>query len=532
MARLGTVRADTYNKLGSLQGWGLHWKKADPIIRAIKHPDDYGIPSKLFEWTVNDVVKCINASQEAAKVYLIRAIYNKYPLTKLEKDRAEWIKSDEAKSLLLSKEDLKAESLSRFPSSETEQERIRLLELLLCCPTSDPWLHRQFRKQYIRGHSQLRNQIVYQSSGYSCQRVNRHLVLLEIAGLKRGNRIQLYVKSNRIIKGQIRLIAKEGNFEVHNLVGTKEIIEKPKKYQKTIGVDKGYTEAFVTSNGTTVGKGLGKLLTEKTERINQKNQKRQKLFALSLKNQISNPKKAERIKENNLGRRRENQRLNSAQKEVQNLIRKDLRKVLSVPTLIYAEDLSFPIKSKKQSKRINRRLNSWMKGELQQSLETIALQTGSKIELVNPAYTSQTDPDNGTLLGVRSGDCFTSFTGVVYWADHGAAKNILTRGQDREITRYMKSEKVLEVLLRRTVRFLSSFGYSVEYALSQGWLQPKFKEVALRIESEETPTGVVGTSRKKRKRVTKTHYPEVKQLTIWDISPYSDSNTTQRKSHF
>ncbi|MGK7874291.1 MAG: hypothetical protein AB4426_13560 [Xenococcaceae cyanobacterium] len=46
------------------------------------------------------------------------------------------------------------------------------------------------------------------------------------------------------------------------------------------------------------------------------------------------------------------------------------------PTTIYAEDLSSPIKSKKQSKRINRRLNNWMKEELQTSLEEIGQLTG------------------------------------------------------------------------------------------------------------------------------------------------------------
>ena len=39
----GTVRALTYNKLGSLQGWGLNWKGADPIIRKILHPN----PSRI-----------------------------------------------------------------------------------------------------------------------------------------------------------------------------------------------------------------------------------------------------------------------------------------------------------------------------------------------------------------------------------------------------------------------------------------------------------------------------------------------------
>ena len=50
MESVGIARALTYNKLGALQGWGLNWKKADPIIRKIIHPKQLGIPSKLFEW--------------------------------------------------------------------------------------------------------------------------------------------------------------------------------------------------------------------------------------------------------------------------------------------------------------------------------------------------------------------------------------------------------------------------------------------------------------------------------------------------
>jgi hypothetical protein len=95
----------------------------------------------------------------------------------------------------------------------------------------------------------------------------------------------------------------------------------------------------------------------------------------------------------------------------------------------------------------------------------------------------------GTLLGRRDGDRFTCYTGVVLQADQNAAKNILARGTDSEISRYMKYSEVLTVLLHRTVRYLHSEGYSVKFALNNGWLQPKFKKQALAIESSYLPLG-------------------------------------------
>jgi hypothetical protein len=82
----GTPRALTYNKLGSVQGWGLDWRKADPIIRTLLKPTEIGLPPKLWEWSVNDTTKAILIQQEAAKTFMVRAIYRR---TKEEKKRAE-----------------------------------------------------------------------------------------------------------------------------------------------------------------------------------------------------------------------------------------------------------------------------------------------------------------------------------------------------------------------------------------------------------------------------------------------------------
>lgn len=207
-------------------------KKADPILRAIKHPDSYGLLSKLFEWTVNDVMKAISAQQEAAFTEVIKRIYRKFN-----------------------------DSVSRKQLTKQLQTKDWIF---------NPWLHRQVRKVYKRGHTYVRNQIVYQNQGYSCERINRHQVKLEVQGLAKGKRIALVVKSNRIIKGQIRLIEKDGLLEIHAFVAVGENKEKPENYAQVIGVDKGYTEAFIDSEGKVYGKELGQKLTAKTERIHQK----------------------------------------------------------------------------------------------------------------------------------------------------------------------------------------------------------------------------------------------------------------------
>ncbi|MCY7334550.1 MAG: transposase [Pseudanabaena sp. CAN_BIN31] len=437
----GVPRALTYNKLGSLQGWGLDWKKADPIIRTMLKPTNIGLPAKLWEWSVNDAMKSITAQQEAARTFIIRAIYRH--------------------------------------TSDTA-ERLRLIGLMKTDPTGDNWLHRTSRKQYLRGHTFVRNQIVYQSGGYNCKRLTRNTVRIELAGLVKGKRITIKLKCRHVISGQIRLILNEQNkLEIHCIRKRILPVSIGKPTDK-IGIDKGYTEAFYTSNGDEIAAGLGKLMTAKTNRITRTNRNRYRLRSYAK----NNPAKAAIILEHNLGHKVKSRKLEREKATIQNFIRKDLRRVITSPLQIFAEDLSSPIKGKQQAKGINRKLNQWMKGELQVSLEKISKETGSTLSVVNPAYTSQMCSFSGTLLGSRNGDRFTRFSGVVVQSDQNAAMNILYRGSDSEITRWMKYAEVRKVLLLRTIRYLVSIGKSVTDALNLGWLIPKFKAEALKLEIE------------------------------------------------
>ncbi len=439
MKKLGIVRSESYNKLGSVNHWKLDWKKAYPEVRSFRTPESLGLPSKLMEWTVSDVAKAITASQAGCTEAVIKKVYKRFSGKDNQKTRKELFK------------------------------QLKTLAFL-----DNPLLHRLVRKEFQRGHSWVKNQIVYQQGGYSCKRLSRNTYQLELAGLKRGKRNRILVRSNRKIKGQIRLIYNQllQRFEIHFSVdhGTVEIPAN----RRTVGVDKGYTEAFYDSDGQAHGKNLGKVATKKSDRICAKNRNKGKLWALHRKLEKIDPAKSARILENNLTRKTENRRYRKNQSELTAIIGAASQSLFNGESLkVFAEDLTQPIRNKRQSKAMSRKLNSWMKGVMRDSLQKWANWTGSVVTEVQPSYTSQVDSVTGTLLGKRSGDTFTRFDGVVLQADHNAAKNILARGTDKEISRYMNKTEVQTVLLRRTARFLKGMGLSLADAVDLGWLDSK-----------------------------------------------------------
>jgi IS605 OrfB family transposase len=148
------------------------------------------------------------------------------------------------------------------------------------------------------------------------------------------------------------------------------------------------------------------------------------------------------------------------------------RQNIDYGTLV-VEDLSKHIKGKKKSSVLNRKLSEWSKGELQKALDEISIRKGAKIIFINPAYTSQVDSSNGTLLGKRVGDQFFTYRGVVFQSDKNAATNIKNRASDSEITRFMKKEEVHKILMLRTAKFLEQLGHTFESAISLGWLDKK-----------------------------------------------------------
>jgi hypothetical protein len=92
---------------------------------------------------------------------------------------------------------------------------------------------------------------------------------------------------------------------------------------------------------------------------------------------------------------------------------------------------------------------------------------------VNAAYTSQVDSRYGVLLGTRYGDQFFTFDGEVLQADGNAGRNIEARLDDPQISRFMKSLEVREVLIKRTVSFLGQRDLTLNDAINLGWFNPR-----------------------------------------------------------
>ncbi|MUG95007.1 transposase [Scytonema sp. UIC 10036] len=460
--KLFTVRANTYNVLGSAAFWGESWMKTQNIIaEKFGQPDTYKInslplPAKIFEWTVQDTAKNILAQQSAAKTAIISRIYKRFPLHQGENLTAEQkAKNQESQT----NRDLAINALKSF-------ETIKQI----------PWLHRYFREEYKRGHAKQNRQIVYQPQAYNCTRISRYLVRLEVQGLTRGKRISLIVKSNRIITGRIRLIRNaSGSLEIHSFVTLyNRDYGKLINREKVKAVDRGYTEVFYTDDNQLLGKGFGQQLNKKTERITRSGRNKNKLWALAHVRYKENSQKSRSIRENNLGNQTELKRRQRDDAYVETVVNQACRSITFQAYTLGVESLVESIRStKKLSKRAKNRLEKWEKGTVADRLTHWSARNRTHICWVSAAYTSQIDNRNGTLLGTRCRDQFFTFDGVVFHADHNAALNVRHRITDEVITQFMPYKQVQAVLLERTARFLNAKGLTLRDAVDLHWLDIK-----------------------------------------------------------
>ncbi|MBK1650426.1 RNA-guided endonuclease TnpB family protein, partial [Rhabdochromatium marinum] len=239
----------------------------------------------------------------------------------------------------------------------------------------------------------------------------------------------------------------EDRIEVHYTI---EVEAKQDSGKRTIGVDKGYSEVLVDSDGEHHGQELGQILTEQSDTLKAKYQRRAKLRALA-KN-TRNPRKREHIRRFNLGRKKLHRQMDKTHARIRDTVFQSVHRVVDKAAVIAAEDLTAPMAGKSFGKNVNRRLASWSKGVIAEALDSVSSRRGSAVVLVNPAYTSQIDSRNGGLLGKRQGDRFYCFDGEVLDADQNAAQNVLARLTDPDIERFTPYRAVKAIVQARTER--------------------------------------------------------------------------------
>ncbi len=404
--RLGVLRSEVWQRFGSLAGVGV----SDRGVRDqwIKEERAFGVSANAWKETLRDAMADIKANREAAKVKLRQAI-------------------------------------RRHAQDEPEQQRLYLLLWRDEWP-SDPYLTRGMRTYWHRGHNHTHHQIIVRSDNYTVFELGGK-AWIKIPGLERGKRIAIPLSTTVQPAGTLRIILRDGQVEVHYAVDVEPAHDCG---GAILGVDKGYSEVLVDSEGEHHGDGLGELLANESDYLKTKYRRRSKLRAIA--QNTPSQRKRQNIERNNLGRKKLNRRARRTKSNIRTMVFNAVHAVVDKASTIAAEDLTAPMSGKPFGKNVNRRLSSWTKGVIAEALATVSQRRGSTLVLVNASYTSQMDSRYGVLLGRRSGDSFYCFDGVVLQADQNAARNVRARLFDPEIDRWTPYQLVKSILLERTKR--------------------------------------------------------------------------------
>ncbi len=416
--RLGKLRSDLWNEFGSLKAWGISKFDIDKQLRGNK--DKYQLPAKLWEATLYDVLDDIHLVQAACIEKVMKSLGQSY---------------------------------------QSFQAKKGVLQLTL---ESREWLNHSklctlVRKFWYRGHTKVCNQIILKA--FDTQFDGSNVVWLRFGGLEKGKALKLPTTLPTEVKCQLRLIKRNNRWEIHY---TTDIQKAEKKTEGlTIGVDRGYTEVYATSSNDSarfLGKDFGTIQTKETDYRTAKQAKRNKLKSVFDKALLrGDSARADRIKRNNLGRIKWDNRETSFKGRIRTIVFTATHSLMLNAIKVAYEDLTLQIKSKKpMKKRMRRNVSSWCKGIVVDALKQVSTRVGCTVQSVNCAYTSQLDSRFGTLTGTRSGDKFTGHDGVVMHSDTNAADNILVRMGDVEIPRYLKHSDVKVILLDRTQKFLNT----------------------------------------------------------------------------
>lgn len=405
--RLGKIRHDIWDRYGSIQGYTLNFRVLRN--RYVSEKRDFDLPARVWKETLKDVCDDIKARKAAGFKAVAQQVYRK-----------------------LGKE-------AGFKRCMALHDGTWIF---------DPYLHRLMRKEIPRGRTWVDNQIVLDIQCYS-HFVHGGKGWIAVTSLIPGKRIAIPLNTTQPINGTIRLILRDSKVEVHYTIPV-EKRESSREYGE-IGVDKGYSEVFVDSRGEFYGEALGSLLTQESDFLKVKNARRNKISAIAKKK----PHKRYKIEQNNLGTRKSNRRKSKHTSRVKDVVYQATHDVIKTSSSVAHENLSVPMKSKKQyGKDTKRRLSGWVKGVIQTALEEVSQRYGVPLRKVNPAYTSQICSRCG-LLGERKGErfyCTRAKCGNKMHADHNAALNILARTRDSEINLWMKAAEVKSILLEREQR--------------------------------------------------------------------------------
>ena len=420
--RCGSVRCETWMRYGGLGSLGrTHRDIRDEDWMSAPTPDSTSLgaqtklPARIWKATLEDSLNAIKANCAAAIAECIKIVWRSQQHTNQDKKLASAI--------------LRQGDWLKYPL-----------------------FHRMMRNHWPHGESHITNQIVFDVQGYTCFIMNGQF-WIKVSSLIAGKRIAIPLgKFNHPITGAIRVRIRDDG-EVDILYTVDEVVACVNRPCGTreIGVDKGYSEVFTDSDGQRYGEGLGKLLSNESDHLKKVYAARQKLEAIFKKaTKKGKQAKAERIRKNNLARKKLNARKRRHRQKIRTKIFTAVHALLDKAGTVVVEDLTKQIKGYDRGRNMNRRLAGWVKGLIQEAIESASRRRGASVNVVNAAYTSQWLP-GCSALGKRIGEFIYCPLGRGGFAvDHIAAVNILYRKNDMGIGRYLPYRQVKQVLEERS----------------------------------------------------------------------------------
>jgi len=305
---------------------------------------------------------------------------------------------------------------------------------------------------------------------------------IAITGVEKGRRIRLPLIGRTLQHVQPRRGSTEGpdlRIEIGERIVLRtveyaEVVDRPR--DRIGGIDKGHDTLLTLSFGdprhtSAFGVGVGERVSTETIAAEEALGLRRRLVAYERSLRNSDRDRAKRIRRNNLRSRRRTRSSRRVSRGFRDLVNGALNQLFrehSDLARLHVEGLDFL--GRRRGHAFNRRLRRWLKGFLQSRLAYKAELNGVELNVVNAAYTSQTCPrcwftsaTNRRAQRFECGSC--GFTGS---ADAVAATNVLRRGSDPAIARFMPSGEVKQILEERWRSALTGSAWGSNGAVLEG----------------------------------------------------------------
>lgn len=435
--RQGKVRSEAFHKYGSIMGLEhLDYPEAirDEWIKTA-YAEKFGLQARMWKIALSDAFAMIKSKWANIFRRVKRKIANNGKFSKEEKAYAYYLlKSPKLLARALRQEDFVIDKFKDVNRGLVHK-----------------YLKSRIRKAFGRKPSVRKaNTVSLDMNMYDFHTDDKGRLWLGVMGLEPRKRIRLMLSSSVKPKdtANMRLVIKGNRIEAHF---AEDVHVSENGSENVVAVDMGFSEVLTSASGRKYGAGLGELLKAESDRLSDKNRKRNKLRALVKKYEEKGDFiKAEIIKANNLGKRKCITQKRYNRQKIENLINRAVKTLVSSenPKILVMEKLSFISWKQRLPKKIKRYFSSWLKGFLRKRIEYIAYLNGVQVEAVNPAYTSQVCHLCGSF-GFRRGDKFHCALHGVADADYNASANLLARRLDPDISLFTPKERVKEILLAR-----------------------------------------------------------------------------------